>query len=57
MIIFDLSPVDLSPVDGFFVVRLQSYLKHAKPLVLEEDFVLLWRCDYGIQCRIPSGWR
>ena len=28
-------------VDGFFVVRLQSYLKHAKPLVFEEHFVVL----------------
>ena len=43
-------------VDGFFIVCLQSYLKHTKPLVLEEDFVVLWRCDYGIQCRIPNRW-
>ena len=42
-------------VDGFFVVRLQSYLKHAKPLALKEDFVVLWRCDHGVQCRIPTG--
>lgn len=34
-------------VDGFFVVRFQSYLKHAEPLVLKEDFIVLWRCDYG----------
>ena len=43
-------------VDGFFVIWLQSYLKHAKPLVLEEYFVVFWRCDYGVQCRIPSRW-
>jgi hypothetical protein len=41
-------------VDGFFVVWLQSYFKHAKPFVLEEGFVVLWRSDYGVQCRIPS---
>ena len=43
-------------MDGFFVVCLQSYLKYAKPLVLEEDFVMLWGCDYGVQRRIPSRW-
>jgi hypothetical protein len=36
-------------VDGFFVVWLQSYLKHANPLALEEDFVVLWCCDHGVQ--------
>ena len=30
-------------VDGFFVVWLQSYVKHTKALALEEDFVMLWR--------------
>jgi hypothetical protein len=43
-------------VDGFFVVMFQGYLKHAQPLVFKEDFVVLWRCDYGIQCRVPSRW-
>src|SRR6476660_432647 len=43
-------------VDGFLVVRLQSYLKDAKPLVFEKDLVVLWRCDYGVQRRIPSRW-
>jgi hypothetical protein len=38
-------------VDGFFVVRLQGYLKHAKPLILEEDIVVFWRCDHGVQRR------
>src|SRR5215469_6853443 len=32
-------------VDGFFVVWLQSHLQHAQPLVLKEDFVMLWRCE------------
>ena len=32
-------------VDGFFVVWLQSYVKHTKALALEEDFVMLWVCD------------
>jgi len=41
-------------VDGFFVVWLQSYFKHTKLPVFEEDFVVLWRCNYGIQCRIPA---
>jgi hypothetical protein len=43
-------------VDGFFVVWLQSYFKHPKALALEEDFVMFWRCDHGVQCRIPSRW-
>ena len=30
-------------VDGFFVVWLQSYVKHTKALALKEDFVMLWR--------------
>jgi hypothetical protein len=24
--------------------------------VFEEDFVVFWGCNYGIQCRIPGGW-
>ena len=28
-------------VDGFFVVWLQSYVKHTMALALEEDFVVL----------------
>jgi hypothetical protein len=28
-------------MDELFVVRLQRYLKHSKPLVLEDDFVAL----------------
>jgi hypothetical protein len=43
-------------VDGFFVVWLQSYVKHTKPLVLEEDFVVLWRSDHSVQRRVPSRW-
>jgi hypothetical protein len=43
-------------VDGFFIVWLQSYFKHAKLPIFEEDFVMFWRCNYGIQCRIPSSW-
>ena len=27
-----------------------------KALALEEDFVMLWGCDHGVQCRIPSRW-
>ena len=43
-------------VDGFFVVWLQSYVKHMKPLVLEEDFVARCCCDHSAQCRFPSRW-
>ena len=32
------------------------YLEHAKPLVLEDDFVVLWSRYHRIQCRIPSRW-
>jgi|SRR6516225_2927023 hypothetical protein len=35
-------------MDGFFVVWLQNYFKHAKPSVLEKNFMVLWRCSYGI---------
>jgi hypothetical protein len=34
---------------------LQGYLKHAKALVLENDFVVFWS-HHCIQCWIPSRW-
>jgi len=37
-------------MDGLFVVRLQGYLKHSKPLVLEDDLVVLW------SRRFPPPW-
>jgi len=43
-------------MDGLFVVWLQGYLKHAKALVLEDDFVVLWSRHHRIQCWIPSRW-
>src|SRR6516164_4502387 len=43
-------------MDGLFVVWLQGYLKHAKALVLEDDFVVLWSRRHRIQCWIPSRW-
>src|SRR5262249_48423948 len=43
-------------MDGLFVVGLQGYLEHAKPLVLEDDFVVLWSRYHRIQCWIPSRW-
>ena len=43
-------------MDGFFVVWLQGYVKHTKTLAFEEDFAVLWVCDYGVQCRIPGRW-
>ena len=43
-------------MDGLFVVWLQGYFKDAKPLVLEEDFVVLWSRYHGIQCWIPGRW-
>ena len=43
-------------VDGFFVICLRSHLEHTQSLVLKEDFVMLWRCDHGVQCRIPTRW-
>jgi hypothetical protein len=35
-------------MDGLFVVWLQGYLKHAKPLVLEDDFVVVWSRHHRI---------
>jgi hypothetical protein len=43
-------------MDRFFVVWLQRYLKNTQPVVLEKDFMVLRRCDYGIPCRIPGRW-
>ena len=43
-------------MDGLLVVWLQGYLKHAKLLVLQDDFVVLWSGHHRIQCRIPSRW-
>src|SRR5215469_6695217 len=43
-------------MDGLFVVGLQGYLEHAKPLVLEDNFVVLWSRYHRIQCWIPSRW-
>src|SRR5271165_1953237 len=39
-------------VDGFFVVWLQGYLKHTKTLAFEENFVVFWVCDHGVQCLV-----
>ena len=36
-------------MDGLFIVWLQGYLKHAKPLVLEDDFVVLWSRHHRIE--------
>jgi hypothetical protein len=43
-------------MDRLFVVWLQGYLKHAKVLVLADDFVMLWSRRHRIQCWIPSRW-
>ena len=43
-------------MDGLLVVWLQGYLKHAKALVLENDFVVLWSRRHRIQCWIPGRW-
>jgi hypothetical protein len=43
-------------MDGLFVVWLQGYLKHAKALVLEDDFVVLRSRYHCIKCWIPSRW-
>src|SRR3974377_117746 len=43
-------------MDGLFVVWLQGYLKHAKALILEDDFVVSRSRHHGIQCWIPSRW-
>jgi hypothetical protein len=43
-------------MERLFVVWLQGYLKHAKLLVLEDDFVMLWSRHHRIQCWIPSRW-
>src|SRR5262249_41216677 len=43
-------------MEGFFVVWFQGYLKHAKALVLEDDFVVLWSRHHRIQCLIPCRW-
>jgi|RhiMetdeSRZDD1v2_1073273.scaffolds.fasta_scaffold82771_3 hypothetical protein len=43
-------------MDRLFVVWLQGYLKHAKSLVLEDNFVMLRSRHHGIQCWIPSRW-
>ncbi len=43
-------------MDRLFVVWLQSYFEDAKPLVFENDFVVLRSRHHGIECRIPSRW-
>src|SRR5215467_5782836 len=43
-------------MNRLFVVWLQGYLKHAKALVLEDDFVVLRSRHHRIQCWIPSRW-
>src|SRR6516225_6907720 len=43
-------------MNRLFVVWLQGYLKHAKALVLEDDFVVLRSRRHRIQCWIPSRW-
>jgi hypothetical protein len=37
-------------MDGLFVIWLQGYLKNAKALVLEDDFVVLRSRHHRIQC-------
>src|SRR5262249_24828895 len=43
-------------MNRLFVVWLQGYLKHAKALVLEDDFVVLRSRHHRIQGWIPGRW-